>query len=170
MDIKPITNKVSKTANKMELAELFGVSLPTVESWVRRGCPCEQKGSRGISWVFDIIKVAEWRTEYRLGGNKAAEEISPEDMSPKERRDWYEGEKVRVELEISKGNLITLDQYREELARILKQLANTLETLPDTLERKCALPPASISAMQAELDKERMALVARLEASNECAA
>jgi phage terminase Nu1 subunit (DNA packaging protein) len=156
----------ARQANKAQVAEWFNVSVATVDAWLRRGCPSVQRGDKSHAWVFDLLYVAEWR----FGKPEKEENINPEDMSPKERRDWYEGEKVRVELEISKGNLITLDQYREELARILKQLANTLETLPDTLERKCALPPASISAMQAELDKERMALVARLEVSNECAA
>lgn len=79
-------------------------------------------------------------------------------MSPKERRDWYEGEKVRIELEVRKGNLITLDEYRGEMARILKQLAYWVETLPDALERKCALDPSVVNLLQAESDSERAAL------------
>ncbi len=83
-------------------------------------------------------------------------------MSPKERKDWYEGEKVRVGLEVEKGNLITIDEYRAEMARILKQVAGTLETLPDVLERKCALSPDAVLRAQEEIDKERALLVAAL--------
>ena len=79
-------------------------------------------------------------------------------MTPKERKDWYEGEKVRVGLEVEKGNLITLDEYRREMARILKKIATTLETLPDTLERQCALPPDVVSKMQDAIDRERALL------------
>ncbi|MBK8132658.1 MAG: DUF1441 family protein [Gammaproteobacteria bacterium] len=66
--------------------------------------------------------------------------------------------------------MITLDQYREEMARILKQLANALETLPDTLDRKCTLPGGVVDAIQVEMDKERTSLVLQLEDINERAA
>jgi hypothetical protein len=48
-------------ASKAELADFFSVSLPTVDSWIRKGCPYEQKGSHGKPWVFDLAAVAKWR-------------------------------------------------------------------------------------------------------------
>ncbi len=150
----------SRKANKALIAEWFEVSVPTVDAWIRRGCPYVQRGDKGQPWIFDLLRVAEWRVGYASGGVSDAK--SPENMPPKERRDWYEGEKVRVALELQSGNLLTLDDYRLELARILKQVANTLETLPDTLERKCALPPDALIAVQEEIDKERAMLVAAL--------
>ncbi|MCP5197671.1 MAG: DUF1441 family protein [Gammaproteobacteria bacterium] len=157
----------SRKANKALVAEFFGVAVPSVDAWVRRGCPYVQRGERGRPWIFDLLQVAEWR----FGGpNLGDSDKNPEDMAPKERRDWYEGEKVRIELEIGKSNLITLDQYREEMARILKRIAHVLEMLPDILERKCALPPTAVATLQAELDKERDQLVSALEATDECAA
>lgn len=167
MGVAAIHIPPSRRANKALVADFFGVAITSVDGWVRRGCPYVQRGERGTPWVFDLLQVAEWR----FGGNRTeAIEKDPEDMPPKERKDWYEGEKVRVSLEVDKGNLITLDQYREELARILKQIANTLEVLPDTLERKCALQASVVSELQQELDRERAALVSRLEVANECAA
>lgn len=51
-------NKVNRT----ELAATFGVSLPTVDQWVRDGCPFDQRGAgRGKPWVFDTADVAAWR-------------------------------------------------------------------------------------------------------------
>lgn len=141
------------------LAEWFGVSVPSVDGWLRRGCPHVQKGDKGRPWVFDILEVARWRFGQAANPDETR---SPEDMSPKERKDWYEGEKVRVGLEVEKGNLITLDEYRKEMARILKQVATTLETLPDTLERQCALPPDVVSKMQDAIDRERAILAAAL--------
>lgn len=84
------------------------------------------------------------------------------DTNPKDRKDWYEGEKVRVDLEVRRGNLVTLDEYRAEIARILKSLAGTLETLPDVLERSCGLQPSVVVALQNEIDRERAALADRL--------
>lgn len=159
-----VTNPIRK-ANKALVADFFGVSVPAVDGWIRRGCPYVQRGDKGRPWVFDLLQVAEWR----FSGNQPDTDKNPEDMAPKERRDWYEGEKVRIDIETRAGNLITLDQYREEMARILKCISSALETLPDVLERKCALQPATVSAMQDEIDRERSLLVLALGQQNECA-
>lgn len=49
--------------NRNGLAETFGVSLPTVDTWVRAGCPVVQRGGRGVQWVFNTADVAKWRME-----------------------------------------------------------------------------------------------------------
>lgn len=49
--------------NRTGLAEFFGVSMPTVDSWVRDGCPVVQRGARGVQWVFNTADVAKWRME-----------------------------------------------------------------------------------------------------------
>jgi phage terminase Nu1 subunit (DNA packaging protein) len=157
--IPAIAVPAARKANKALLAAWFGVSVPTVDSWLRRGCPYSQRGDKGNPWVFDLMEVARWRFGHVA---TPGDDRSPEDLSPKERKDWYEGEKVRVGLEVEKGNLITLDEYRTEMARILKRVATTLETLPDTLERKCALAPEIVAKMQDELDKERSLLASAL--------
>lgn len=52
-----------REVNREELAEIFGVSLNTVSSWVRNGCPYEQKGRQGKPWKFNTRDVAEWSRE-----------------------------------------------------------------------------------------------------------
>ena len=48
--------------NKAGLAGVFGVSLVTIEAWLRNGCPAETKGAgKGKPWVFDTATVAAWR-------------------------------------------------------------------------------------------------------------
>lgn len=49
------------SANKHEVAAFFEVSLPTVDAWLRKGMPYEQKGGKGKPWIFDLRKVNEWR-------------------------------------------------------------------------------------------------------------
>ena len=46
--------------NRTQLSEVFGVSPPTVDAWVRNGCPIEKRGSRGVQAEFDTAKVAKW--------------------------------------------------------------------------------------------------------------
>lgn len=149
-----------RKANKIDLAEWFGVSLPAVDGWVRRGCPYVQKGQKGTPWVFDLRDVAEWR----FSGNQPVTDdaLDPERMPPKDRKDWYDGEKVRIALERERGQLVTLDEYRQEMARVLKEIAATLETLPDVLERKCSLAPDAVITMQGILDDIRTGLADRI--------
>lgn len=52
-----------REVNREELAEIFGVSLNTVSSWVRNGCPFEEKGRQGKPWKFNTRDVAEWNRE-----------------------------------------------------------------------------------------------------------
>lgn len=52
-----------RKVNRTQLAEVFGVSMPTVDGWVRAGCPVLQRGSRGVEWAFDTAAVAKWRED-----------------------------------------------------------------------------------------------------------
>jgi len=47
--------------NKAEVAEFFGISLPTLDTWIRKDCPCIQPGGRGVQWQFDVLEVAKWK-------------------------------------------------------------------------------------------------------------
>lgn len=50
-------------ANRAQLADIWGVSLPTVDAWVRAGCPIDRKGSKGVQAEFDTAKVAKWHRD-----------------------------------------------------------------------------------------------------------
>lgn len=103
--------KLSKlrAANKAEVAEFFGVSLAAVDAWIRRGCPAVQTGSKGIPWLFDLLEVATWRIRGPSPADPAAG-IDPEQMSPKERLDYYKGTRERMAMERDAGTLIPADQ------------------------------------------------------------
>lgn len=53
--------------NRAGLAEHMGVSLPTVDRWVKEGMPVLQRGARGVEWAFDLAEVIRW-----WGDRKAA--------------------------------------------------------------------------------------------------
>lgn len=52
-----------RTFTKAAVAEAFNVSLPTVDSWVRRGCPYLKQGSNGEAWAFSLPDVVAWHSE-----------------------------------------------------------------------------------------------------------
>ena len=56
-----------KNVNRAELAEILGVSLPTVDAYVKRGLPYVRQADRdkGIQWQFDTAAVIGWlNSEY----------------------------------------------------------------------------------------------------------
>lgn len=52
-----------RSVNRAELAGVCGVSLPTVDAWVEKGCPFVQRGSKGREWQFDTAAVINWRVD-----------------------------------------------------------------------------------------------------------
>ncbi len=58
-------NKKSKgqVVNRADLANINGVSLPTIDDWVCRGCPVMQRGARGRAWQFNTAEVRNWRDD-----------------------------------------------------------------------------------------------------------
>lgn len=70
---RKITKPNGKIVSRTDLADVFGVSMPTVDTWVRQGCPVVKRGSKGISWEFATADVAEWLRE------RATKELAGED-------------------------------------------------------------------------------------------
>ncbi|MCA9501885.1 MAG: terminase small subunit [Myxococcales bacterium] len=49
---------------RAEIAELFGVSVVTVDAWRRRGMPCEERQGRGRPSRYNMGRVRTWLAEY----------------------------------------------------------------------------------------------------------
>lgn len=148
-----------RKANKAALAAFFDVSLPTIDSWVRRGCPVLQEGSQGTPWIFDLLAVADWRAE-----RKPALPNDLNSMSPRERLDFVRAERERLRLEADQGQLIPAAEVERVLSEAFKALALALSTLPDALERGCGLPPDAVARAQHLIDDARESLYASLTA------
>lgn len=161
-------------ANKGEVAAWFGETVPVINHWIEKGCPVIQQGDYGRPWKFNLYDVAKWywtelqpmREVMRYGdGNTGGARtiIDPENLSdPSERRAWYGGEKLRIEIEQKMRILVSIHEYNDELSRIVKELAEFLETLPDELGQSCPLPPETIEELQAAIDNQRGMLLERL--------
>jgi hypothetical protein len=55
------------TYNRTELARAYEVSLQTIDSWTRRGCPHERRDG---GYVFRLSEVAPWRARQLSEGSK----------------------------------------------------------------------------------------------------
>ena len=145
-DVTHISPPSFRLVNKLQVSEFFNVSFKTVDLWVRRGCPYVERGGTNAPWVFDLLAVAEWR----YTRPKRARFDDPDDLRPKDRRDWFEGERVRGKIEELMANLVSRDEFGAEKERIQSALAECLERLPGRLEVACGLPPAVAEALRRE--------------------
>jgi phage terminase Nu1 subunit (DNA packaging protein) len=154
MAVIKIATRTARLANKAQVAEFFEVSVNAVDGWIRRGCPYVRRGDLRTPWVFDLLKVLEWRfTQPQLERCD-----DPEAMSPLDRRDWYEGERVREKIEELRANLISRDEFDAEKSRIQSAIAGCLDRLPDRLITACKLPPAASATLREMLDRECSAM------------
>ena len=81
--VTKIATHTARLANKAQIAEFFEVSTNAVDGWIRRGCPYVQRGDLRTPWVFDLLKVVEWRYTRK----KRARVENPDELRPKDRRD-----------------------------------------------------------------------------------
>lgn len=110
--------------NRKQLADVCGVSLPTVDAWVRAGCPFDQKGERGKEWVFDTADVMRWREERaraEAGGTEAQD-----DAALTRRRKLAETRLAEIELLERMGELAPVAQMERVWSRLLAELQGGL--------------------------------------------
>ncbi len=145
--------------NKAEIAAAFCVSLPTINDWIRRDCPVMQTGGRGIAWKLDVFEVYAWRFGV---GESYDEDTDPDKMPPKERLDWYRGEREKTKDGQDKLKLLPAVEYETDLSASLKVVAMTLESLPDTIERDAGIDGNAVELVQATIDRLREKLYEKL--------
>lgn len=52
--------------NIAELADMFGVSRPTITSWTNDGMPAVELGSKGKPWAYDSVECIAWWGENKF--------------------------------------------------------------------------------------------------------
>lgn len=138
--------------NVSQLAELVGMNRNHV---ARRLRELEIVGGNG-----ENLKL------YELG-SALKELLSPSmkqkgEMSPQDRKAWYQSENERLKFEQNNGGLIQAEEVAREFAIMAKAIVQVLETLPDILERDCALSPSIIMRVQSIVDDLRDEIARRV--------
>lgn len=111
--------------NRGQLAEVFGVSPPTVDGWVRTGCPIEKRGQRGVQAEFDTAKVGKWLRDRAVAD---ATGDTQQDEAEIERR-TKRAKMLQAELELTKarGLVAPIREFeRAQAARYAMIRANCL--------------------------------------------
>ncbi|KAA0014420.1 terminase small subunit [Billgrantia pellis] len=105
-----------RAVNREELAEVFGVSLNTVSTWVRNGCPFDQRGRQGKPWQFNTRDVSEWlRDQARI---EAESDAPLDEFALKLRKLAAETAQAELDLAVARKQVAPIDEF--ERARALE--------------------------------------------------
>lgn len=134
-----------KQVNVSQLAELVGMNRNSV---ARRLRELELVGGNG-----ENLKLYELGPALQALLTPSMKENG--EMSPQDRKAWYQSENERLKFEEAQRQLLPVDEVAREYATLAKTVSMVLETLPDILERDCALTPTEVSRVQAIIDDLR---------------
>lgn len=155
-----------QTLNRGEVAAFFGVTPPTVDGWVRAGCPVK-KGQRGVASEFNSADVAAFLRE------KAREEGSGTTLADenhlKRRKLAAEAERAELEVAKAKGEVAPIREFERAQAAAMAGIRANMRNVPgravlqllgctDEKEFKTKLMAeidlALVTAAEAEIDLE----------------
>ncbi|HCL6751419.1 TPA: DUF1441 family protein [Citrobacter braakii] len=151
--------KLSKTqVNVTQLAELVGMNRNLV---ARRLRDMELAGGNG-----ENLKLYELGPALQALLTPSMKENG--EMSPQDRKAWYQSENERLKFEAASRELIPVEEVAREYASLAKAVVMVLETLPDILERDCALTPTAVTRVQVIIDDLRDEMARKISESDSC--
>jgi len=95
--------------NKAELARAYGVSIPAVDAWIRRGCPHQKRNRR---YHFDRAAVAEWRAA-AIARDRGLRPPAPGEPGPRQLIEMMALPEEQL-LPWLGPDVMTVSEYREE--------------------------------------------------------
>lgn len=129
--------------NRRELADVLGITLPTVTAWANAGMPAVVAGSKGVEWVFDTADCVKWYAEHK---HKKATAPTDDPFEPGKKPETIEeasrrkeiAHADRAEVMVAKeaGRLVPIEEVAavvmDENARVRARLL----TIPNELRPK----------------------------------
>lgn len=145
--------------NRKQVAECFGCSLPTVDTWRDEGCPVLGGGGKGVAVDFDSAAVHAWlvkkaKSNRRTRGNRFGEgddgpaegEITIEEA--KRRHEVAKAKTAELELAEAMGLLAPVEVFAKVVADQVANARARLLAIPSKLR-----PVAEICSKDAERAK-----------------
>ena len=122
------TKTKGRNLGKHEIAEFFGVTEPTVDQWVRRGCPVVERGAKGRAWKINTAAVSDWLRERDIESATGANLSDEQEL--KRRKLAAETQKAELEMLRVKGDLVPLAQLERSLSNTFAELKTNLRNVP----------------------------------------
>ena len=150
-----------KQVTRQALADVFGVSLPTIDAWVRKGCPFVEKGGRGQEWQFNTAQVSKWLRD------RDVEEATggiPDDLEElKLREQKAKTELTELELAERKGEVALIAEFERAQAMVFAAIRANIMNVP----QRAVLQLLGETDERAFKEKLKAELVLALETSSE---
>jgi len=135
--------------NITRLAEAFGLHRGTVRQRLN-SAGVVPSGVRNGASVYALRDVGPALfSEHFISGS------NPDDMTPTDRKAWYQSEKERIGIEREMRLLIPVEEVHREMSRLAKTVANGLDGLADMLERDAGLSPEAVERVERVTDLMR---------------
>lgn len=144
-------------STKREAAAWLGISVVSLDAWVAKGCPTLPGRGPRKEIGFDLMEVCRWRF-----GAPVPEGGRLDPGQEKARLDKLRADQIADAIAVKRRELIPAEQFREGLAGPFKLLANTVESLPDVLERDAGLTGAQVELCIKICDRLREDLYRKL--------
>ncbi|MEJ5073432.1 DUF1441 family protein [Enterobacter ludwigii] len=135
-----------------ELAEILGRDRKTVAAITRPLAPTPDSSKTRKNYTVRTL----------LQALDNPQDLDVNQMTPAERRAHWQAENERLKYESARRFLIPAEECAREFRALARGTIMTLETLPDILERDCALTPQMVTRMIEVIDNFRDHLAAEL--------
>ncbi|AFF24650.1 DUF1441 family protein [Pasteurella multocida] len=146
--------------NINQIAELVGMHRQTVSQRLAGLTPASGSNSKlKLYLLSDLIR----------SGLSEKMSIDVDSLVPVDRKAFWQAENERLKYERETGQLIPAFEVAQEMSAFAKATVQTLETLPDILERDAGLTPKALVLVQQIIDdvRDQMALRIQQNESND---
>lgn len=141
------------------LAEEFGIDRRTVKKRLE-GIPPAGEASGHQAWRLRDVAIAVMGPQAAFAGDP--DFIDPDKMHPTDRLSHYRAEREKSKWLAEERFQIPSGEVEKVVATAFKSLAQSLDTLPDVLERDCALGPVEVERAIEVIDAAREGLYQEL--------
>lgn len=158
-----MTNAVKgQNVSRAGLAEVFGVALTTVDSWVKKGCPVVVRGhGKGQEWKFNTAQISSWLQDEAV--DRATGGI-PDDLEElKLREQKAKTELTELELAERKGEVALIAEFERAQAMVFAAIRANIMNVP----QRAVLQLLGETDERAFKEKLKAELVLALETSAE---
>jgi phage terminase Nu1 subunit (DNA packaging protein) len=143
------------------IARLLNITERRLQQLAREGIV--PKAARG---QYPLAGCVRAYIQY-LQNSGQTDSSDPERLSPFQKRAHYQAELDKLKLEQERGELVPRIEMEQEMAVVLKLVAECFDTLPDLLERDCGLTAKMVGRVEEALDRTRGDLYSKLTAGTD---
>jgi len=141
-----------RTVNRAELAEICGVSVVTIDDWVRGGAPYISRPARkGVGqWQFSPGAVVQWRID-RERQSALGDVAKIDEAEARRRKMAAEAGLVELELQIKNGNAVSISAQEKVWVQMVGAARARLLSVPSKLGPSVAIETDAV-ACQSMID------------------